>query len=62
MKNAKKAEITCAVTVTCHGQAIAVFPKGTEVRVEMHDGETATFEGTAIHIEPALIVWRPDNQ
>jgi hypothetical protein len=54
----KKIPLTCAVTVTCHGQAIAVFPQGLATRIELHDGETATFEGEAVHIEPATILWR----
>lgn len=55
---ARKSKPTAAVTVTCHGGAIAVFPAKLKTRVEMHDGDTATFEGGAIHIEPALCVWR----
>jgi len=57
-KNAKQVTKTAAVTITAHGEPIAVFTTDLKTRIELHPGETATIESSTLTIEPAQTLWR----
>jgi D-alanyl-D-alanine carboxypeptidase len=56
-RNAKQVTKTAAVTITAHGEPIAVFINSS-TRMELHAGETVTVETASIVIEPAQTLWR----